>query len=62
MIEEERAEETTSSGMTEAMESIKSSSPELAQTLGATGMTADKLADAHHRATSEGHDQPPEQG
>ena len=62
MIEEERAEETTSEGMAEAIESIKSASPELAQKLGASGMTADKLADAHHRAEPEGHDQPPEQG
>jgi hypothetical protein len=62
MIEEERAEEATSSDMAEAIESIKSSSPDLAQALGATGMTADKLADAHHRATSESQGQPSEQG
>jgi hypothetical protein len=62
MIEEERPEETTSAGMNEAIESIKSSSPELAQALGASGMTGDKLAEAHHKASSEGHDQPPEQG
>jgi hypothetical protein len=48
--------------MAEAIESIKSSSPDLAQALGATGMTADKLADAHHRATSESQGQPSEQG
>jgi hypothetical protein len=62
MIEEERAEETTSAGMNEAIESIKSSSPELAQALGASGITAEKLAEAHHRASPEGRDQPPEQG
>ncbi|MBV8994617.1 MAG: hypothetical protein JO287_13180 [Pseudonocardiales bacterium] len=62
MIEEERAEETTSAEMSEAIESIKSSSPELAEALGSSGITADKLADAHHMASPEGHEQPPEQG
>jgi hypothetical protein len=62
MIEEERAGETSSAEMSEAIESIKSSSPELAQQLGSAGITADKLADAHHKASPEGHDRPPEQG
>ena len=62
MIEEERAGETTSAEMSEAIESIKSSSPGLAETLGSSGITPDKLADAHHKASPEGHDHPPEQG
>jgi hypothetical protein len=60
MIEEERAEDTSSAEMSEAIEAIKSASPSLAQELGSTGMTPDKLADAHRRATSEGHDHPTE--
>jgi hypothetical protein len=60
MTEEERAEDTTSAGMAEAIESIKSSSPSLAEALGSAGITPDKLADAHHRA--EGHEHQEEQG
>jgi hypothetical protein len=50
--EEERPEDTTSAGMAEAIEDLKSKDPSLAQALGSTGMTADKLAEAHQRATS----------
>jgi len=53
--EEERAEDITSAGMAEAIESIKSASPELAQRLGSAGMTPEKLAEAGHRATDEWH-------
>lgn len=53
--EEEHAEDTTSSGMTEAIQAVQSASPSLAHKLGESGMTPDKLADAHHRATNEGH-------
>jgi hypothetical protein len=62
MIEEERAEETSSAEMSEAIESIKSSSPGLAEALGSSGVTPGKLADAHHKASPEGQDHPPEQG
>ncbi len=61
MIEEERPEDTTSAGMAEAIEDLKSKDPSLAQALGSAGMTADKLADAHQRATSEEHEGQPEQ-
>ncbi|MCA1836875.1 MAG: hypothetical protein LC721_11340 [Actinobacteria bacterium] len=62
MIEEERAEDTSSAEMSEAIEAIKSASPSLAQELGSTGITPDKLAEAHQRATSVSHDHPTEQG
>lgn len=52
VIEEERAEDTTSSGMAEAIEDLKSKDPSLAQALGSAGMTPDKLAEAHQKATS----------
>ncbi|MBV9057811.1 MAG: hypothetical protein JO296_21895 [Pseudonocardiales bacterium] len=61
MIEEERPEDTTSAGMAEAIEDLKSKDPSLAQALGSAGMTADKLADAHQRATSEENEGQPEQ-
>jgi hypothetical protein len=54
--EEEHAEDVTSSGMAEAIQSVQSESPALAHKLGESGMTPDKLADAHHRATDEGHE------
>jgi hypothetical protein len=61
MIEEERAE-GTSADMSEAIEAIKSASPSLAQEIGSAGITPEKLAEAHQRATSGGHDRPTEQG
>lgn len=54
--EEEHAEDTTSAGMAEAIQAIQSASPSLAHKLGSTGMTPEKLAKAHHRATGEGHE------
>jgi hypothetical protein len=55
--EEEHAEDTTSASMAEAIQAVQSASPALAHKLGSTGMTPDKLADAHHRATGEGHEE-----
>jgi hypothetical protein len=52
VIEEEHAEDTTSSGMADAIEDLKTKDPSLAQALGSAGMTPDKLAEAHQRATS----------
>ena len=60
--EEERSEDTTAAGMAEAIEAIKSASPSLGQALGSTGMTPEKLADAHQRATGEGHNPQSESG
>ncbi|MDQ3827620.1 MAG: hypothetical protein M3325_18615 [Actinomycetota bacterium] len=61
MIEEEHAEDATSADMAEAIEGLKSQDPSLAQALGAAGMTPDKLADAHRRATSGANEGQPEQ-
>jgi len=55
--EEEHSEDTTSSGMAEAIQAVQSASPSLAHKLGETGMTPDKLTEAHNRATGEGHEQ-----
>jgi hypothetical protein len=52
VIEEEHAEGTTPAGMAEAIEDLKSQDPSLAQALGSAGMTPDKLAEAHKKATS----------
>jgi hypothetical protein len=55
--EEEDAEDVTSSGMAEAIQSVQSESPSLAHQLGEMGMTPEKLAAAHHRVTGEGQEE-----
>jgi hypothetical protein len=62
VTEEEHAEEVTSAGMAEAIEDLKSQDPSLGQALGAAGVTPDKLADAHRRATSGADEGQPKQG
>ena len=59
--EEEHAEDITPSGMAEAIQAVQSASPSVAHKLGEAGMTPEKLADAHHRATGEGHEHQAEQ-
>lgn len=43
----------TSADMTEALASVKASSPSLGSALDAAGINPDELADAHERATSD---------
>lgn len=60
MIEEGREPSsdtsTTSADMTEALDAVKASSPGLAAQIDAAGVSPDKLADAHGRATSGEHE------
>jgi hypothetical protein len=61
VIEEEHAEDTTSTSLGEAIEDLKGKDPSLAQALGSAGMTPDKLAEARQRAASGENEGQPEQ-